>query len=275
MVHDVMLSVSHVQERAYPFINTPLDSVSRLQEVLGGHLGVTGRSLGELVGEMVLRLAHDHILPLRITSYAQTVLQFSAQLNKHSAELQVAHLCECFYTCLNLSLSCDLCVCVQSRGLSPQWVFSARGDYSRAAETLQRAIDYSDLHEPTITRFYNTRIMKVRVLQTVLEQLNHEDTSPVQSTACLLMCVLQVEYYFLSQYVSAVETPFRHVIHGRGNHTLSALTEHLGLLTSDPGRFDESSFRRQLALFTWTLQGAANALNGDVWSIHNMHRFTH
>uniref|UniRef100_A0A3Q4GUU9 Transferrin receptor 2 n=1 Tax=Neolamprologus brichardi TaxID=32507 RepID=A0A3Q4GUU9_NEOBR len=163
---------------------------------------------GELVGEMVLRLAHDHILPLRITSYAQTVLQFS------------------------------------SRGLSPQWVFSARGDYSRAAETLQRAIDYSDLHEPTITRFYNTRIMKV-------------------------------EYYFLSQYVSAVETPFRHVIHGRGNHTLSALTEHLGLLTSDPGRFDESSFRRQLALFTWTLQGAANALNGDVWSIHNMHRFTH
>uniref|UniRef100_A0A3Q4GV15 Transferrin receptor 2 n=1 Tax=Neolamprologus brichardi TaxID=32507 RepID=A0A3Q4GV15_NEOBR len=196
------------RERAYPFINTPLDSVSRLQEVLGGRLGVTGRSLGELVGEMVLRLAHDHILPLRITSYAQTVLQFS------------------------------------SRGLSPQWVFSARGDYSRAAETLQRAIDYSDLHEPTITRFYNTRIMKV-------------------------------EYYFLSQYVSAVETPFRHVIHGRGNHTLSALTEHLGLLTSDPGRFDESSFRRQLALFTWTLQGAANALNGDVWSIHNMHRFTH
>lgn len=114
MVHDVMLSVSHVQERAYPFINTPLDSVSRLQEVLGGRLGVTGRSLGELVGEMVLRLAHDHILPLRITSYAQTVLQFSAQLNKHSAELQVAHLCECFYTCLNLSLSCDLCVCVSS-----------------------------------------------------------------------------------------------------------------------------------------------------------------
>uniref|UniRef100_A0A3B4U1N3 Transferrin receptor protein 1 n=1 Tax=Seriola dumerili TaxID=41447 RepID=A0A3B4U1N3_SERDU len=201
--------------RAYPFINTPLDSASRLQEVLGGRLGVTGRSLGELVGEMVLRLAHDHILPLRITSYAQTVLQFSAQLNKHSAELQ-------------------------SRGLSPQWVFSARGDYSRAAQTLQRAIDYSDLHDPTTARFYNTRIMKV-------------------------------EYYFLSQYVSMVETPFRHVIHGRGNHTLSALTEHLALLTSDPARFDETRFRRQLALFTWTLQGAANALNGDVWSIHNTH----
>ncbi|XP_070849156.1 transferrin receptor protein 2 [Chaetodon trifascialis] len=203
------------EERAYPFVNTPLDSVSRLQEVLGGRLGVTGRSVGELVGEMVLRLAHDHILPLRITSYAQTVLQFSAQLNKHSAELQ-------------------------SRGLSPQWVFSARGDYSRAAETLQRAVDYSDLHDPATARFYNTRIMRV-------------------------------EYYFLSQYVSAVETPFRHVIHGRGDHTLSALAEHLSLLTSDPERFDEKRFRRQLAFFTWTLQGAANALNGDVWSVHNTH----
>lgn len=82
-----------VQERAYPFVNTPSDGISRLQEVLGGRLGVTGRSLGELVGEMVLRLAHDHILPLRITSYAQTVLQFSAQLNKHAAELQVCLTC--------------------------------------------------------------------------------------------------------------------------------------------------------------------------------------
>lgn len=76
----------------YPFVNTPLDTTSRLQEVLGGRLGVTGQSLGELVGEMVLRLAHDHILPLRIDSYAQAVLQFSAQLNKHSAELQVRSL---------------------------------------------------------------------------------------------------------------------------------------------------------------------------------------
>uniref|UniRef100_A0A3Q3LTN3 Uncharacterized protein n=1 Tax=Mastacembelus armatus TaxID=205130 RepID=A0A3Q3LTN3_9TELE len=184
-----------VQERAYPFINTQLDTASRLQEVLGGRLGVTGRGLGELVGEMVLRLAHDHILPLRITSYAQTI-QSPVQ------------------------------------GLSPQWVFSARGDYSRAAETVQRAIDYSDLHDPATARLYNLRIMKV-------------------------------EYYFLSQYVSAVETPFRHVIHGRGDHTLGALTEHLALLTSDPGRFNETRFRRQLALFTWTLQGAANGLNGD------------
>ncbi|MEQ2293349.1 hypothetical protein AMECASPLE_032430, partial [Ameca splendens] len=213
------MELRFTKERAYPFLNTPLDSVPHFQEFLGGRLGVIGQRLGELVGEMVLRLVHDHILPLRITSYAQSVLQFSAHLNKHSAELQ-------------------------SRGVSPQWLFSARGDYSRAAETLQRAIDYSDLHNPTTARLYNTRIMKV-------------------------------EYYFLSQYVSVMETPFRHVIHGHGNHTLRALTEHLTLLTSDPGRFDESRFRRQLALFTWTLQGAANALNGDVWSIHHTRTYKH
>ncbi|XP_034146176.1 transferrin receptor protein 2 isoform X2 [Esox lucius] len=202
------------ESRVYPFINTPLDTIGRLQEVLGGRLGVVGRSLAELVGLMVLRLAHDHILPLQITSYSQSALHFSTQLNKYSAELQ-------------------------ARGLSPQWVFSARGDYSRAAKTLKEDILNSDIQDETMIRIYNTRIMRV-------------------------------EYYFLSQYVSVVETPFRHVLHGRGEHTLSALSEHLSLLTSDPRSFNEARFRRQLALFTWTLQGAANALSGDVWNIDNV-----
>ncbi|KAL0970733.1 hypothetical protein UPYG_G00246500 [Umbra pygmaea] len=202
------------ESRAYPFVNTPLDTHGRLQEVLGGRLGAVGRSLSELVGLMVLRLAHDHILPLQVSSYSQAARQFSVQLSKHSAELQ-------------------------ARGLSPQWVFSAGGDYNRAAKTLKDDILKSDLQDDTMTRIYNTRIMRV-------------------------------EYYFLSQYVSVVETPFRHVLHGRGEHTLAALTQHLSLLTSDPRSFDEARFRRQLALFTWTLQGAANALSGDVWNIDNV-----
>ncbi|CAF92679.1 unnamed protein product [Tetraodon nigroviridis] len=77
---------------------------------------------------------------------------------------------------------------------------------------------------------------------------------------------MRVEYFFLSQYVSAVDAPFRHVIHGRGEHTLSALSEHLDRLTSDPERFDDQLFRRQLALFTWTLQGAANAMSAHLWN---------
>ncbi|XP_031440944.1 transferrin receptor protein 2 isoform X1 [Clupea harengus] len=199
--------------RAYPFVNTQWDSASRLQERLQGQLSSVGRTIGELVGLMVLRLSHDAVLPLDPTCYSSTMLQFSSQLNQHSSELQV-------------------------HGLSPQWVFSARGDYSRAAKTLKETIQNSDIDDERMTRLYNTRIMRV-------------------------------EYYFLSQYVSAVETPFRHILHGRGDHTLSALTEHLALLRSQPQLFDEAHFRRQLALFTWTLQGAANALSGDVWNIDN------
>lgn len=94
---------------------------------------------------------------------------------------------------------------------------------------------------------------------------------------------VQVEYYFLSQYVSPADSPFRHIFLGRGDHTLGALLNHvrllrpsssetLGAATSGvaPGLgFQESRFRRQLALLTWTLQGAANALSGDVWNIDN------
>ncbi|XP_076842352.1 transferrin receptor protein 2 isoform X2 [Brachyhypopomus gauderio] len=203
----------HEEGRVYPFLNTHLDDGARLQELLQGRLGVVGRALGELVALMVLRLAHDTILPLDVTAYSTTALRLSSQLNQLSAQLQ-------------------------ARGLSPQWVYSARGDYSRAAKTLQEAIKNTDVQDERMTRLYNTRIMRV-------------------------------EYYFLSQYVSVVETPFRHVLHGRGEHTLSALTQHLSLLRTNPQLFHEARFRRQLALFTWTLQGAANALSGDVWNIDN------
>ncbi|XP_036447462.1 transferrin receptor protein 2 [Colossoma macropomum] len=203
----------HEEGRVYPFVNTQLDSAERVQELLQGRLGVVGRTVGELVGLMVLKLTHDLILPLDVTCYSTAALRLSAQLNQLSAELQV-------------------------RGLSPQWVYRARGDYSRAAKTLQEAIKDTDIQDERMARLYNTRIMRV-------------------------------EYYFLSQYVSVVETPFRHVLHGRGDHTLSALTEHLALLRSQPQLFNEARFRQQLALFTWTLQGAANALSGDVWNIDN------
>lgn len=90
---------------------------------------------------------------------------------------------------------------------------------------------------------------------------------------------MQVEFYFLSQYVSPADSPFRHIFLGQGDHTLGALVDHLRMLRSGSGAassgltpgldFQESRFRRQLALLTWTLQGAANALSGDVWNIDN------
>uniref|UniRef100_W5N7W6 Transferrin receptor 2 n=1 Tax=Lepisosteus oculatus TaxID=7918 RepID=W5N7W6_LEPOC len=124
------------EARPYPFTNTPLDTADRLQEFLQGRLPEVALAVAELVGQMALRLAHDHIVPLDFPCYSETTLQFSAQLSKYSAELQ-------------------------ERGLSPHWVFTARGDYNRAAEKLRETILNSDVQDDKITRLYNMRIMRV------------------------------------------------------------------------------------------------------------------
>ena len=71
------------------YVATFLFSAERVQELLQGRLGVVGRTVGELVGLMVLKLAHDLILPLDVTCYSTAALRLSAQLNQLSAELQV------------------------------------------------------------------------------------------------------------------------------------------------------------------------------------------
>lgn len=82
-------------------------------------------------------------------------------------------------------------------------------------------------------------------------------------------CLLQVEYHFLSPYVSPKDTPLRHIFFGSGSHTLSALLDHLSLRRTNPSAFNEDLFKNQLALATWTIQGAANAISGDIWDIDN------
>lgn len=185
------------------------------------------QAVAQLAGQLLIRLSHDHLLPLDFGRYGDVVLRHIGSLNEFSGDLK-------------------------ARGLTLQWVYSARGDYIRAAEKLRKEIYSSEESDERLTRMYNVRIMRV-------------------------------EFYFLSQYVSPADSPFRHIFLGRGDHTLGALLDHVRLLRSggsgDPGAassrvppglgFQESRFRRQLALLTWTLQGAANALSGDVWNIDN------
>nr|DBA29651.1 TPA: hypothetical protein GDO54_005717 [Pyxicephalus adspersus] len=120
---------------------------------------------------------------------------------------------------------------LEPQGLTFSWLHSARGDYVRATERLKKAIEHSDLHNEKMIQFFNVRIMRV-------------------------------EFYFLSQYVSAISYPYRHILIGRGEHTLDALIEQLG---RDP--IDSSELHKQIALFTWTMVGAANALSGEVWEV--------
>ncbi|XP_029436097.1 transferrin receptor protein 2 isoform X2 [Rhinatrema bivittatum] len=200
-------------DQAYPFLNTKLDTYERLNQVVQGRLPAVAKSLAEVVGLLVIKLSHDQLLPLDYRCYSEVVLQHIIRFNEFANELK-------------------------SRSLTLQWMYSARGDYMRAADKLKNDIYSSDERSEKLNRMYNVRIMRV-------------------------------EFYFLSQYVSATDSPFRHILHGRGQHTLAALLDHLTLLRTEPASFDEKLFRRQLALVTWTLQGAANALSGDVWNIDN------
>ncbi|XP_073479232.1 transferrin receptor protein 2 [Aquarana catesbeiana] len=120
---------------------------------------------------------------------------------------------------------------LEPQGLTLSWLYSARGDYARATDRLKKAIANSDLHNEKIIQYFNVRIMRV-------------------------------EFYFLSQYVSAINYPYRHILIGRGEHTLEALMEQLSRV-----QIDSSELRKQIALFTWTLVGAANALSGEVWEV--------
>nr|XP_033780046.1 transferrin receptor protein 2 [Geotrypetes seraphini] len=199
--------------QTYPFLNTKLDTYERLNQMVQGRLPAVAKSLAEVVGLLAMRLTHDRLLPLDYSCYSEVVLQHIVRFNEFTSELK-------------------------SRSLTLHWMYSARGDYTRAANKLKNDIYSSDERSEKLNRMYNVRIMRV-------------------------------EFYFLSQYVSATDSPFRHILHGKGQHTLAALLEHLTLLRTDPTSFNESLFRKQLALVTWTLQGAANALSGDVWNIDN------
>lgn len=192
----------------YKFLDTKLDTYESLNAVLNGRLPSVALSVAEVAGLALVKLSHDHILPLDYSAYNDVLLRHLVNLQTYQQKLK-------------------------ARGLSFEWLYSARGDYTRATQRLKTAIAQSDLHNEKVIQFFNVRIMRV-------------------------------EFYFLSQYVSAVDSPYRHILLGRGDHTLEALLEHL---SRDQQDINESELRKQIALFTWTLEGAANALSGEVWEV--------
>ncbi|KAM9615382.1 transferrin receptor protein 1 isoform 1-T3 [Morphnus guianensis] len=127
---------------------------------------------------------------------------------------------------------------VKALGLTLNWLFFARGDFQRATDALRRDIANSDRENRVIRRALNDRIMKV-------------------------------EYDFLSPYLSPKDTPFRHIFFGKGSHTLQSLLENLQLLRTSRDSVNVNMLKEQLALVTWTIKGAANALVGDIWDTDN------
>eukprot|EP00066_Takifugu_rubripes_P004679 XP_003968191.1 PREDICTED: transferrin receptor protein 1-like [Takifugu rubripes] len=115
----------------------------------------------------------------------------------------------------------------QLKDVSPTWLNQARGSFQRATSGIKTAIGNTDLTDQEACRILNDRIMRL-------------------------------ESTLLSPYVSPTETPFRHLLFGRGPHTLASIAEST----------DMEDLRVQLALATWNLQGCANAMMGNIWDIN-------
>lgn len=170
------------------------------------------RAVANLATQVILRLTHDHKLPLDFVKYKEELLQISIGLKDKTAD-------------------------INGLGLTLDWINSASGDFGRAAITLKDTFAASDPENKPFLRSLNDRVMKV-------------------------------EHSLLSPYVSPKDSPFRHILYGYGNHTVEALKKHLSLLKNET-LFDKDIFKNQFALYTWTVQGAANALAGEIWEIYN------
>ncbi|XP_051873178.1 transferrin receptor protein 1-like [Pristis pectinata] len=206
------VGLSFVKNDNYPY-NTDVDTVDTLLKFTDNKLEAVGRAMAEVVGITVIKLIIHHHLPLDYSKYANEMVDHINKIRNYASLLE-------------------------ERGLTTQWLFSARGAYYRAAHSLSSEIDSSDLNDVLLCRAYNNRIMRV-------------------------------EYHFLSPYVSITSCPYRHLLYGRGHHTLSGILDQLMLLEKMPDLVDFNVTRNDLAYATWTIQGAANALAGEVWTSSN------
>ncbi|XP_078266395.1 transferrin receptor protein 1-like [Rhinoraja longicauda] len=201
-----------VKDNYYPY-NTEMDTVDTLMAFTENKLEAVGRAVAEVVGISVIKLTRHHSLPLDYHKHSKELVDQIVKIQKYAPLLE-------------------------ARGLTMQWLFSARGAYYRAAHGLKLEIDGSDLNDALLCRAYNNRMMRV-------------------------------EHNFLSPYVSITSCPFRHLLYGRGHHTFDGILEQLTLLEKTPDLVDFNVIRNDLAYATWIVQGAANALAGEVWTSNN------
>ncbi|XP_026582154.1 transferrin receptor protein 2-like, partial [Pseudonaja textilis] len=75
--------------RPYPFLNTMLDTYDHLNRALQGRLPAVAKTVAEVVGHLLLKLTHDHLLPLDYWCYGDVLLAQIARFNHFNAQLKV------------------------------------------------------------------------------------------------------------------------------------------------------------------------------------------
>ncbi|KAL6462691.1 hypothetical protein MHYP_G00291130 [Metynnis hypsauchen] len=135
------VSFRFVSDGAYGYFGTTLDNKANLDIATEQRLGDFCVSAAQVAGQMALRLVHDHILRLDVTSYTRTIRKHVVVINSRVNQLKHAG--------------------TMSAPLSSKWLISAVGSYSRAADSVINEIQNSDLEDKEKCRTINDRIMRV------------------------------------------------------------------------------------------------------------------
>lgn len=73
----------------YPFLHTKDDTYENLHKVLRGRLPAVAQAVAQFAGQLLIRLSHDHLLPLDFGRYGDVVLRHIGSLNEFSGDLKV------------------------------------------------------------------------------------------------------------------------------------------------------------------------------------------
>lgn len=82
-------SMSRQDDRVYPFLHTKEDTYENLHKMLRGRLPAVVQAVAQLAGQLLIRLSHDHLLPLDFGRYGDVVLRHIGNLNEFSGDLKV------------------------------------------------------------------------------------------------------------------------------------------------------------------------------------------
>lgn len=96
--------MSRQDERVYPFLHTKEDTYENLHKMLRGRLPAVVQAVAQLAGQLLIRLSHDHLLPLDFGRYGDVVLRHIGNLNEFSGDLKVQDANRAFPACRGATL---------------------------------------------------------------------------------------------------------------------------------------------------------------------------
>ncbi|XP_075717925.1 transferrin receptor protein 1 isoform X2 [Rhinoderma darwinii] len=121
-------------KRPYAYLGTEKDTYQNFKNLVD--VNSMCRTAANITGQIILRLTHDHKLPLDLTKYTEELLRKTMDFNKQRSAL----------TRIQLNL---------------KWMNSALGDFNRATNSLKKMFVESDVENKPFLRSLNDRVMKV------------------------------------------------------------------------------------------------------------------